>query len=210
MSDSKYLNTAHISAGINESYASYEAARNAFFTLVVHGLETIVDPSSKTGDALTSSLQGANVDAAEGIKLNVVKAPAPHFGVKTEEYRRGNEVVKFATTPEWSNGTIEVDDIVGLDTKSMLMAWQYLVYNPHTRKGGRMRDYKKRCELWEYTQDYQLIRKWELEGVFIIKLSEPDFDKENDGKRRITAELSYDRAKIIELAPESQFHQVER
>ena len=36
----------------------------------------------------------------EILKLNVTKAPVPQFSVKTEEYRRGNDVVKFATTPE--------------------------------------------------------------------------------------------------------------
>jgi hypothetical protein len=79
------------------------------------------------------------------------------------------------------------------------MAWQYLAYNPHTRKGGRMKDYKKTCTLCEYTQDYELIRSWTLEGVFITKLSEGEFDRENDGKRQITADFSFDRA-IVDLA----------
>jgi hypothetical protein len=76
------------------------------------------------------------------------------------------------------------------------MSWQYLAYNPNTRLGGRMRDYKKTCTLMEYTQDYELIRTWTLEGCFITKLSESDFDRENDGKRKITVEISYDRATI--------------
>jgi hypothetical protein len=79
------------------------------------------------------------------------------------------------------------------------MAWQYLAYNPHTGKGGRMKDYKKTCTLCEYTQDYELIRKWTLYGVFIFKLSEDEFDRENDGKRKITAEFSYDKAVIEEI-----------
>ena len=76
------------------------------------------------------------------------------------------------------------------------MSWQYLAYNPNTRLGGRMRDYKKTCTLSEYTQDYELVRTWTLEGCFITKLTEGDFDRENDGKRKITVEISYDRATV--------------
>jgi hypothetical protein len=98
--------------------------------------------------------------------------------------------------PTWNGGTIEVDDIVGLDTKSILMSWHYLVYNPHTRKGGRMKDYKKTATLCEYTQDYELIRTWTIEGIFITKISEGDFDRENDGKRKLSAEFVFDRATV--------------
>lgn len=59
-----------------------------------------------------------------------------------------------------------------------------------------MRDYKKTCTLMEYTQDYELIRTWTLEGCFITKLSEGEFDRENDGKRKITVDISYDRATV--------------
>jgi hypothetical protein len=61
-----------------------------------------------------------------------------------------------------------------------------------------MVDYKKTATLCEYTQDYELIRTWTLEGVFVTKLSEGEFDRENDGKRQITVEFSYDRA-IVDL-----------
>ncbi len=77
------------------------------------------------------------------------------------------------------------------------MSWLYLAYNPHTRKGGRMWQYKKTATLCEYTQDYELIRKWHIEGMFITKLSEGEFDKENDGKRQITADFVFDRATVI-------------
>ena len=59
-----------------------------------------------------------------------------------------------------------------------------------------MKDYKKVCVLKEYTQDYELVRTWTLEGCFITKLTEGDFDRENDGKRKITVEISYDRATV--------------
>lgn len=191
------LNTKHISSNL----ANYEAARNAFFTLNVDfripGTEIVnLLKPDYTGHPEQATENDYIKEAAEGLKLNVTKAPVPHFSVGTDEYRRGNDVVKFATVPTWDSGSIEVDDVVGIRTKDILMSWQYLAYNPNTRLGGRMRDYKKTCTLMEYTQDYELIRTWTLEGCFITKLSESDFDRENDGKRKITVEISYDRATI--------------
>lgn len=190
------LNTKHISANI----ANYEAARNAFFVLEVDfrdstGKVNLLKPDY-SGDPAAATESDYITDAQEILKLNVTKAPVPQFSVKTDEYRRGNDVVKFATTPEWEAGSIEVDDVVGLDTKSILMSWLYLAYNPNTRLGGRMKDYKKTCTLYEYTQDYELIRTWRLEGCFVTKVSSDQFDRESDGKRKVTAEISYDRALV--------------
>ena len=130
------------------------------------------------------------------MKLSVTKCPVPHFEIATNEYRRGNDVVKFAGVPTWNGGTITVADYVGLDTKSLLMSWLYKAYNPHTRKGGRMKDYKKTATLCEYTQDYELIRTWTIEGMFITKITEDDFDKENDGPRKLNVEFVFDRATV--------------
>lgn len=191
------LNTKHISTNL----ANYEAARTAFFTLEVDfkdadGNVKLLKPDF-TGDPANASETDYIQNAEEILKLNVIKAPVPHFSVETGEYRRGNDVVKFATVPTWEAGNIEIDDVVGLRTKDILMAWLYLTYNPNTRLGGRMKDYKKICTLVEYTQDYEPIRAWTLEGCFITKLDEGEFDRENDGKRKITASISYDRATVI-------------
>ena len=192
----KSLHAYHISTDLE----NYEAARNAFFTLVVDDLEGLVGliKPEFSGELDTATESDKIAQAQEILKLNVTKAFVPHFRVNVEQYRRGNEVVKFATTPEWEGGNIEVDDIDGQDTKSILMAWLYKAYNPHTRKGGRMADYKKTCTLCEYSEDYELIRSWTLEGCFITKITEGDFDRENDGKRKLTAEISFDRAVINE------------
>jgi hypothetical protein len=153
MSFDESLNTRHISTNL----ANYEAARNAFFTLIVDDLTNLLKPNF-SGEADAATENDRILNGQEVLRLNVVKCPVPHFSVKTESYRRGNDVVHFATTPEWEGGQITVDDVVGLDTKSILMSWLYLAYNPHTRKGGRMKDYKKTATLCEYTQDYELIR----------------------------------------------------
>jgi hypothetical protein len=189
----KSLNTTHISA----DYANYEAARNAFFVLTIPEteLENLIRPDY-TGDP-TAAEAADKLDAAtasSSLRLNVTKCPIPHFSVETGEYRRGNDVVKFATVPTWKDGSIEVDDVVGLDTKAILMAWLYLAYNPNTRMGGRMKDYKKTAYLTEYTQDYEPIRQWTVEGIFVTGIDEEPFDRENDGKRKLTANFVFDRA----------------
>lgn len=191
--DDKGMNVTHISSALN----NYEAARSAFFTLIVNDLTNLIKPDY-SGDPANAKSSDMIQNGQEILRLNVTKFPgsALHFDLKTEEYRRGNDVVKFATTPSWEGGEITVDDIVGIDTKSALMAWQYLAYNPHTRKGGRMKDYKKTCTLCEYTQDYELIRTWTLEGVFITKISEDDFDRENDGRRKLQVTFTFDRALV--------------
>ena len=189
------LSTAEISASIIENLSSYEAARGGFFILVVDGLDDLLKPDYK-GEAENAEDSDRIKKAQETLKLSVTKCPVPHFEIATNEYRRGNDVVKFAGVPTWNGGTITVADYVGLDTKSLLMSWLYKAYNPHTRKGGRMKDYKKTATLCEYTQDYELIRTWTIEGMFITKITEDDFDKENDGPRKLNVEFVFDRATV--------------
>lgn len=190
------LNARHISTNL----ANYESARTGFFSLLVK-FDTAADGNDKVKKLIRAN-QGASDstaiaydDAQEVLKLNVVKAPVPHFSVKVEEYKRGNDTIKFAGVPTFeSGGNIVVDDFIGVGTKDILMAWQALTYDVHTRKGGRMKDYKKNATLIEYTQDFEEIRSWTLYGCWISKISESEFDKENDGRRQITATIEYDYA----------------
>jgi hypothetical protein len=193
-----YLNASHISTNLD----NYEAARSGFFTLLVGSGETW------DGDATLDTINGiptahnrsAGLTDLDGntqqhvLALNVTKAFVPHFELEELEYTRGNEKVKFAGKPTFQGGDITVDDIVGVDTKSILLAWQAQAYDVHTGRGGRMKHYKKTCKLMEYTQDYELIREWELRGCWIKSISEDPFDKESDGKRQLTASIVYDKA----------------
>lgn len=189
------LTAEHIATDL----ANYEAARSGFFTLQVEGINNILRASySGTEPDAAQAADKLADNAQEVLLLNVVKADVPHFSLEQLEYRRGNEQVKFAGVPTFDSGSIVVDDVVGLDTKSILMAWQGLAYNVHTRKGGRMKDYKKTATLTEYTQDYEEIRHWTLYGCWVSEISEDQFDKESDGKRQITATIQYDRA-IMEM-----------
>lgn len=189
------LNTTHISKNLE----AYEAARNSFFVFYVDPTQLTnlyapdFDPDSGEAKIEDGTLYDGN-KASEALRLNVVKASVPNFTITPMEYRRGNDVIKFAGVPTFKDGSLVIDDVVGLDTKSLLYAWQYLAYNPITRKGGRMKDYKKTCTLIEYTQDYEQIRRWTLDGCFVTGIDEADFDRENDGKRQMTVAISYDRA----------------
>lgn len=188
---SNSLSAKHISTNL----ANYEAARTGFFSLIVDDLDNIVS-AAFSGERSEATANDKIARAQETLKLNVIKAPVPHFKLDVLRYKRGNDTVTFAGTPEYDTGSITVDDVVGMDTKSILMAWQALAYNVYTRKGGRMKDYKKNCTLIEYTQDFEQVRSWTLYGCWISHITEGEFDKENDGKRQISAELQYDRAEM--------------
>lgn len=190
------LGAMHIAA----DYASYEAARSAFFVLSIPKgqFANLRKPTEKALDDASAKLLTED-NAAEVFRLNVVKTSVPQFSVETHEYRRGNDVVKFAGVPTWESGSLTVDDVVGVNTKDILISWLYLAYNPHTRMGGRMKDYKKKAVLQEYTQDYELIREWEIEGIFVKKVTDSEFDRENDAKRQINVEFEYDRAVLTEV-----------
>jgi hypothetical protein len=194
---------------IATDYANYEAARSAFFVLTVpeSQLGNLRKPTETDDKAPSdnSVIKLNSAKAAEILRLNVVKTSVPQFTVGTEKYQRGNDVINFATVPEWKDGTLVVDDIVGVNTKDILISWLYLAYNPHNRMGGRMKDYKKTAVLQEYTQDYELVREWNIEGIFVTGVEDSDFDRENDGKRQLTVQFKYDRALLTEVSYGANF-----
>ena len=181
---------------ISSNLANYEAARSGFFTFIVDDIDGIIKASYK-GDKEKAAAKDRLLNAQEYLKLNVTQASVPHFSLEPLQYRRGNEVVKFAGVPTFDAGSISVDDVVGLDTKSILMAWQALAYDVKTGRGGRMADYKKNCTLIEYTQDFEQIRSWKLYGCWVSDIGEDAFDKESDGKRKLTATIQYDKAEMV-------------
>ena len=191
------LNANHISNSLH----AYEAARSGFFALLLPEAEfrnlirPDIDPDTVKDENGNITDPTALLDsklATQYIKLNVTRVKLPSHTIAQHNFRRGNHVVKYGGVPTFNDGNIVVDDIVGLDTKSILYAWWYLVYNPINKKGGRMSEYKKDLTLIEYTQDYVPIRTWDLKGCFILNIDEPEFDKENDAPRKLTINLSVD------------------
>ena len=182
------LSAYHLSTG---THRAYQPAKKNFFEFIVEDLDNLLKP-------------GVEVDLAEEndyirngqevIRLTVNKAPVPHFELNDIEIRKGNSIVHYAGTPTFSDGTLEVDDMIGAQSKAVLEAWQNLAYNVVTDKGGRAIDYKKNATLIEYTSDHVKVRSWKLIGCWIKNISEDDYDKTNDDLVRVQGTIRYDRA----------------
>lgn len=183
--------TYHISSDTQ----NYEPARSNFFTLIVKNIDGIVRADFNR-DFGNPGAADKIANAQEVLKLAVNRASVPHFSIAPIEIRRGNSTVRYAGNPSFSAGSIEIQDWIGTDTKSVIMAWQAAAYDVITDKGGRAKDYKKDCVLYEYTQDYQEVRHWDLFGCWISDVTEGEFDVGADGDRKIGATLQYDRAEM--------------
>lgn len=202
--DKNRLGTYHISADLQ----NYETARSNFFTLLIEDLDDLLYPEfAYTGENPNNQYvtrKGIR-SGQEIIKLSVNKTSVPHFSSTPIEIKRGNSVVKFADSPKWDSGTIDLQDFVGLETKNVLMAWQALVYDVVSDTQGRAGDwvdqdgvkhrgYKRNCTLIEYTPDHEQIRYWDLVGCWLSNISESPFEVDGSGGRIISCTLEYDRA----------------
>lgn len=186
MIEDKDFGTYHLA-----SQTEYEHARTGFFSFIVNDIDNLVKSDFGEEEPEESDII---VGGVESLKLSVIKASVPHFSTEVITTRRGNSVVKYAGTPTFDSGEIVVEDFIGLNGKSILMAWQALTYDVINDKGGRAKNYKKNCTLIEYDQAYRKIRSWDLIGCWPSKINEENFDKTADGERQITATIEFDRA----------------
>lgn len=182
------LSTYHLSTG---THRSYQPAKRNFFELIIEDLGDLLKPGveeelAEDNDYITNG--------QEILRLTVNKAPLPHFELNDIEIRKGNSVVHYAGTPTFSDGSIEVDDMIGARSAAVLEAWQNLAYNVLTDKGGRAINYKKNATVIEYTSDHVKVRSWKLIGCWIKDIDEGEYDKESDDLVRLTASIIYDRA----------------
>lgn len=182
------LSTYHLSTG---THRAYQPAKGNFFEFIVEELGDLLKPGVEEELAQDSDYI---TNGQEVIRLTVNRAPVPHFDLNEIEIRKGNSVVYYAGTPTFSDGTLEVDDMIGAQSKAVLEAWQNLAYNVVTDKGGRAINYKRNATLIEYTSDHVKVRSWKLIGCWIKNISEDDYDKTNDDLRRVTGTIRYDRA----------------
>lgn len=182
------LSTYHLSTG---THRSYQPAKRNFFELIIEDLGDLLKPGveeelAEDTDYITNG--------QEILRLTVNKAPVPHFELNDIEIRKGNSVVHYAGTPTFSDGSLEVDDMIGARSAAVLEAWQNLAYNVLTDKGGRAINYKKNATVIEYTSDHVKVRSWKLIGCWIKDIDEGEYDKESDDLVRLTASIIYDRA----------------
>lgn len=182
------LSTYHLSTG---THRAYQPAKGNFFEFIIEDLGDLLKPGVEEELATENDYI---TNGQEVIRLTVNKAPVPHFELNDIEIRKGNSVVHYAGTPTFSEGSLEVDDMIGAQSKAVLEAWQNLAYNVVTDKGGRAINYKRNATLIEYTSDHVRVRSWKLIGCWIRNIDESDYDKESDDLRRLTATIRYDRA----------------
>lgn len=166
----------------------YDIARSNNFEFVVTDIDNIKRAYEDTEIA----------NAQEILRFSVDQASVPHFTQDVITIRRGNSAIKYAGVPTFPDGSLVVNDYIGADTKSVLMAWQALSYNVKTERIGSISDYKKDCYLIEYSPDYkQQIRQWVLYGCWVSGISEDNYNMDSTGKRSITATIQYDKAMMI-------------
>ena len=170
----------------------YEPARSNNFEFIVTGIDTLL----KAGMDVETATEGDYIrNGQDTIRVSVVSSSVPHFTMSTIDVKRGNSTIHFAGTPTFGEGTLKLNDYIGAKTKDVLLAWQALAYDVRTEKVHFADNYKKTCELVEYSPDYdQVIRRWILKGCWISALSEGDFNNEDNSKREVTATIVYDRA----------------
>lgn len=173
----------------------FEPQRGNNFELIVTGLGGLTKAGMQDTDS--NSAIGSEAEAQETIRLAVSQAFVPSFSQTPIEIKRGNSTIKYAGTPTFSEGTIRVNDYIGLGTLETLYAWQAKSYNVLTEKVGVGQDYKKTAYLMEYTPDFQLVRTWVLYGCWISNLTEDTFDSSNQNNlHTISATIQYDKGMI--------------
>ena len=189
MGDKYNLDGKHGTYHLSDNARNYEISRSNNFEFIVTDLDNLILKAANS-DTLGTPVENAQ----EVLRLSVTRASVPHFTQNVIEIRRGNSIMKAAGVPTFESGTLVVNDFIGVNTKQKLIAWRQLSYNVHTEKIGKMIDYKKDCELLEYTPDYTLVRSWLLKGCWISGLSEDDYSMESGDKRMATVTIQYDRA----------------
>ena len=172
--------------------ATFEIQRDNNFEFVVTNLDGILKPGA---DGTEANARIAN--AQEVLRFATVGAPFPNFTINTIPIRRGNSVMQAAGLPTFNGGSFKINDYIGCNSKDILLAWQYLAYNPVTERIGRMSEYKKDCYLLEYTPDYkEVVRTWVIKGAFVTGVTQNDYDQEGGNKVTATATIIYDAAYV--------------
>ena len=137
-----------------------------------------------------------NEDDTKTLRLSVKSSTVPHYTQDVISVNVGNMTMKYAGKISFDNGTIEVYDYIGADTKKILDKWQAKSGNVKTGKVGIATDYKRVGHLVETTPDGQLVRSFKMYGCWISGLSEETHTMDSSDARAITATITYDWAEM--------------
>ena len=172
----------------------FEIQRNNNYEFIVTNIDDLIRPGM-LGDETNAKLK----DAQNMLRLSVTQAFIPHFTQAPIEIKRGNNTLKYAGIPQFGEGTIQFNDFIGADVKTILMAWQNMSYSVYTEKVASLQrtPYKKNCYLLEYPPDYFAPhRKWIIGGCWISGISESEFTNDNGDKHQVSCTIQYDWAKL--------------
>ena len=175
----------------------YEPQRDNHFEFVVEfdGNDKLL----RYGESIDSE-NGSSTDAYFGdvqhiLRVSLDSAFLPEIGVGTIPVKRGNSDIVFAGAPNIGHsGTLNFNDWIGVRTYDILLAWFQLVYNMTTDKVGLAQDYKRTAHIFQYTPTWQLVRAWQLNGVFPTGVKGGDLSYSNGGnaQMKVQATISYD------------------
>lgn len=171
----------------------YEVQRANNFELLVH-----FDSSDAilTKAGLDNETVIQNAYAQEVLRLSVNNVTPPSFEQSVIDIPRGNSTFHAAGKPTFTSGSFSFNDYVGADVVSILLAWQSMSYDVVNETVGQMKDYKRDCDLVQYTSDYsKIVRIWHLKGVWLSQVKTADLDMTGgDDKVMVDANFVYDRA----------------
>ena len=176
---------------ISDNPTLYEPQRSNNFTFVVSDIDNILR-AAPSG----YSENNRNIPNAQSVMYySVTSVSVPHFSQQAINIPRGNSSIKVAGKPTFTDGSLIINDFIGADAKSVLMAWQALSYDVETEAVGRMAEYKKDCTLIEYTPDYKdIVRYYDLKGCWIGNLQEDERNYDSNNATKVTATVYYDKA----------------
>lgn len=172
----------------------FEVQRNNNYEFIVTNIDDLIRPGM-IGNETNAKLK----DSQNLLRLSVTSAFIPHFTQQVVEIKRGNNTLKYAGVPTFGEGTIQYNDFIGADVKTILMAWQNMNYSVYTEKVASLQrtPYKKNCYLLEYPPDYYAPhRKWILGGCWISAISESDYNNNDGDKHQVSCTIQYDWAKL--------------
>ena len=95
----------------------YEVQRDNNFEFIVTGLDNLIRSNADATDE-----NALIVNASQTLRFSVVSSTIPMFSQDSITVQRGNSTMKFAGKPTFSSGSLVVNDFIGADTKSVLMA----------------------------------------------------------------------------------------
>lgn len=95
----------------------YEPQRSNNFTFIVTDIDNILRAGADINDD-DAYIQ----NASQILQFSVDESSIPMFNQETITIRRGNSVMKAAGVPTFTDGSITINDFIGADGKSVLMA----------------------------------------------------------------------------------------